>query len=143
MKKMNDIDLDCWSLVAEGAIGDSIHWQDGYQSIERVCELLALLEEVDPSTVDLEGLLNGLDCLDEIGSMGFPPLYNIDTIEEIDGFLCDLSSADGDVPGEDHPGMSFALIKIYIEKAKENKLLDQFSTLEKRLEAYPPLQSYI
>ena len=105
---MIDIDTDTWILAAHGELGDMVHWEPAFESIEHTRSMLCLLEEISEDQVDWDSLLSGLPKLQTVESMDFPPLYNQRAFNEIDGFLT-LEEE----PVNEQPRMSFNRIEIY------------------------------
>jgi hypothetical protein len=137
MQTMNNEVGSSWLLIAQGQLGDQVFWEPGFEVFERAQELLCLLEEVAENVVDLEALLDGLN-LAEIETMDFPPLYNIDAFEEIDGFLAVVDDS-----YEGGPGQSFNNIDLYVDQECLSKLKQRFKKLAERLEAHPALTTYV
>jgi hypothetical protein len=136
---MIEVDSEGWVLAAEGQLGDQVYWEEGFETIERARGLLCSMEEIDESKIDWWYLLQGLPDLGDIEKMSFPPLYNEDDFDEINGFLTVADEPEND----DRPSVSFNHIRVYIERDMLSCLMEQFNTLKDRLENYKPLEPYL
>lgn len=135
---MNKVDEDGWVLAAYGELGDVVNWEPEYAAVGRARDLLCLLEEIGEDKVDWKYLLQGLPSLGVIELLNFPPLYNENAFDEIDGFFTIVKE-----PLIELPGMSFNRIDIYIDPEFADKLIEQFKVLSDRLHTYEPLAPFL
>jgi hypothetical protein len=132
---MNNKVNKSWTLVAHGQLGDNVYWKTNFRIFDEVRGLLCQLEEIGENAIDLNVLLHDLDDLRPIADMDFPPLYNEDTFEEINGFLVILD--DGGEVDEGGPGDTFHDIDIYIHQDDLPRLTIQFEKFAERLRNDP------
>ena len=70
-------------------------------------------------------ILSEFDYFHTLRTIGFPPLYNENSFEFLEGFLATLSDPDVD----DKPGMSFSQIEIKISRNMVKEVITEFQAL--------------
>jgi len=124
-----------WRLVATEVEG-GVFWEDGCRVLADAFDNLMLLQEIDEDEVEWETLLRGLDRLQILKTMSYPPLRDLSEFEEFEEFLT-LTYEDDVYP---------AVHKVYMaadEPAKTGPLLEEFAELSRRLKEYPPLIPFL
>jgi hypothetical protein len=100
---------------------------------------LMLLQEIDEDEVEWETLLRGLDRLQILKTIAYPPLRDLSEFEEFEEFEEFLTLTYED---DMHP----AVHKVYMaadKSAKTGPLLEEFAELSRRLKEYPPLIPFL
>jgi len=115
-------------VVCSGEQGDSMQFRKGFEVIDRVHQLLCELENYGEENVDWKVLLDGLDYFIDLPNFSFPPLYNIEDIEGLEGFRATIKE-----PRTQSPGMAFNQVKVYVDRDMKEHVVEQFRLLESRL----------
>jgi len=124
-----------WQLVATEVEG-GVFWEDGCRELADAHDSLVLLQEIDEDDVDWDTLLRGLNRLQVLRTMDYPPLRNLPDFMAFDEFLSVTHEED----------MYPAVHKVYLtvgEPEVTGPLLEEFAELSRRLKNYPPLAPYL
>ena len=119
-------------LVCEGDQGNPMSYEPGFDVIKRVHGLLCNLEDIDQDEINWDLILAGLPYFKVLPDLNFPPLYNIEEIENLTGFTSDVEEPEE----ESDPGMTFNVVHVYIDSAKKKAILEDFQKLEQRLKDF-------
>lgn len=126
---------DGWLRVAQSG-ENGTWWEDGWDSIRKTVQAIALLEEIPKHKPDWDTLLAGLKHLHVLKSehMNWPPLCCLRDFMHIGNFFLHFDAKD--------PLSAEELL--YIEDSPSRApLLAEFEELYRRLREYPPLQPYV
>jgi hypothetical protein len=119
------VDLEAWTLVASGYIGDVISWKPGFEALGEAQHILSQLENLGGrKAIDWVALIADNHYFAGIELADFPPLYNEKDFEFIfDDFLALVHEHDDD----EIPSQTFSWLDLYIDTDRRDSVVQNFT----------------
>lgn len=128
-----------WHQIASGDIGDLLHWEPGYELLERAEGVIASLELLREAGIDWDRLLQGLPRFSFLPDLFERRTFSFQAWDEVDGFQVfeDESEDVGSMSGW------FTHMRLEMDHDRKQEIYESFRVLLRRLESYEPLKRHL